>query len=1043
MRVCIFIWASLCLTPVAAQQLFFQPIPADVYKGATQNWDVVQDNQGVLYFANNDGVLTFDGRDWNLLPMPNKDFVFSVALDNKGNIYVASFNEFGFFERDGRGGHTYHSLVTDLPGQYRDFKYLDEIIVYSDEVFFVHKERIFHYNGERLDVMPQRRGGMIVLNNTLHLFRNDSVYVYDQNNFHYSSLSTALTSIDIRWVGKYEGHSFIILDNKNVLWTLNPGDGANAELTMLSEIGQHLAGLLRFRMLALDNGMLAILSREELLFLDRHARPVARINKEAVGENLTNRLLFQDNQHNLWVTTNASLIQVTTSSPLSFYDKHNGLSGTVMALGQHGEQKYVGTTTGVFYMEHNDRFTAIPECSGEAWNFYSFNGRFYVAHGTGVFELQGRRATRLVSHNFVHSLSSIPGRDDMLMMGTYNSGIWIIRKAGTTWVRNKVHGFEEETRFIQPDDQNKGYWISHYNKGIFHITLNERMDSVSAVKFYDQAHGLPSRLNNRIHRMKDGRLVVTTTDGLYGYNETKDGFEPLEGFDAMTGNNISIYAWDQNPQGDVYFWGGFPDRSEYAGVWQKEGGNYRMEATPFRKAAISVRDHRVDVDAPVMCIGGNEVWIGNNGRVIRYDPQQKTFFGEPFQAMIRKVWARDSLLHPSSARLPYSHNSIRMEFTSVFFENPDKTEYQFMLQGFSSDWSPWSMSNEAVYTNLPEGNYTFTVRARNVYGSVGLPASYSFYILPPWYKTWWAYAGYVLMLASFTALMININTRRIRKSKMVLEKKVRKKTEKLRARNKEVLEKNNKIEKQARELEALNFTKDKLFSIVSHDLRGPLKQIQVIMDMMEKEHLSEDDFKAHFPKLKESIEHTVNLTDNLLHWANSQMEGIQAQPSPLNIRQIARENYQLFKPLADGKQIILVNAIDTDLYVYADRDMIRLVLRNLVNNAIKFTKSGERILLAATRKHAMVEISVEDTGIGIPGDEIDKLFTHKHTPRRGTVGEKGIGLGLQLCHEFIEKNGGSIRVKSKSGKGSTFIISLPAINVRDAKEVSADDRHRQ
>lgn len=238
-------------------------------------------------------------------------------------------------------------------------------------------------------------------------------------------------------------------------------------------------------------------------------------------------------------------------------------------------------------------------------------------------------------------------------------------------------------------------------------------------------------------------------------------------------------------------------------------------------------------------------------------------------------------------------------------------------------------------------------------------------------------------------------------------------------------EKNQEIQRQARELGNINGAKDKLFSIISHDLRSPLSSLKGLMDLVIEGVLSKDEFLPVAQNLKHSLESVQESLDNLLYWAQSQLKGLQVNPEPFTLREIVNEKIKFFQEVGKSKNISIYNEIDDDLEVLADKNHVRLIFRNLIANAIKFSMFGGSIVISHKQNEDNVEISVSDTGVGMSSKDVSRLFrTETHFSNPGTQKEKGIGIGLLLTKEFVEKNGGYITVTSELGKGSTFTFTL-------------------
>ena len=242
-----------------------------------------------------------------------------------------------------------------------------------------------------------------------------------------------------------------------------------------------------------------------------------------------------------------------------------------------------------------------------------------------------------------------------------------------------------------------------------------------------------------------------------------------------------------------------------------------------------------------------------------------------------------------------------------------------------------------------------------------------------------------------------------------------------------VEKKNLELQEKNFQLEELNSGKDKLFSIIAHDLRGPLGNILLFADLLET--LGPEDYgrlQKIIAQLRTSAQNLASLLENLLAWARMQRSMVEFQPKSLNIKHIIDWNINLLQPTATQKNIRFHNALKNDLQVFADMDMLNTVMRNLLSNAVKFSKKGDTVDITAAPEDNLVKVAVSDKGIGIPEQKLSELFrVGAKTQRRGTDGERGTGLGLLLCKEFIEKHGGGIEVESIVDKGTTFSFSIP------------------
>lgn len=241
-----------------------------------------------------------------------------------------------------------------------------------------------------------------------------------------------------------------------------------------------------------------------------------------------------------------------------------------------------------------------------------------------------------------------------------------------------------------------------------------------------------------------------------------------------------------------------------------------------------------------------------------------------------------------------------------------------------------------------------------------------------------------------------------------------------------ILQRNNEeIQKQAQELDQLNSLKNKLFSVIAHDLKAPMYALRNMFDDIQKQDMPAEEIKELVPDVKNDLNYTVSLMDNLLQWAKSQMQAYTVKPEVHSIRDMIDEVTQVLCLQAEAKKIHIENKATDGHNIWADRDMINLVLRNLISNAIKFSPSGAKIFVGTFDQRNMTEIYVKDSGKGITEDEMKKIGTQEFYSSNGTAHEQGTGLGLMLCREFLAKNNGKLRIQSEPGKGSVFSFTLP------------------
>lgn len=264
---------------------------------------------------------------------------------------------------------------------------------------------------------------------------------------------------------------------------------------------------------------------------------------------------------------------------------------------------------------------------------------------------------------------------------------------------------------------------------------------------------------------------------------------------------------------------------------------------------------------------------------------------------------------------------------------------------------------------------------------------------------------------------------------LLKQRMLQKKNTEINRQNEIIAEKARLLENQANELEELNTLKTKLFSVVSHDLRSPMYALRNLFRNMHQKNTPAPEIKRIVPDVLMDLNYTIGLMENLLQWSKTQMQSSAARAEELDISKMIEEVLQLLRLQAEAKQIYIENKNNAQVWVYADKDMVNLILRNLLSNAIKFTPNQGYIEVGVNELSSFVEVYVQDTGVGISKEAIRKINESNFYTTKGTSSEAGTGLGLMLCKEFLHKNGGQMHIESEPQKGSVFSFTLPRSQV--------------
>ena len=380
---------------------------------------------------------------------------------------------------------------------------------------------------------------------------------------------------------------------------------------------------------------------------------------------------------------------------------------------------------------------------------------------------------------------------------------------------------------------------------------------------------------------------------------------------------------------------------------------------------------------------------------------------------------------PEGLSLPYNNNYLTFKFIGISQSHALKIRYQFQLEGQDINWSGLTDHTEVSYGNLTPGNYRFKVKAMNSEGVWSNECNYSFSIRPPWWKTWLFYVLSALSFISGIFIYIKWRERELEQQNSELEKKVEEQTHELKAKNEELLIANHN-------LQDTNSEKDKFFSIIAHDVRGPLGSFLSLTEIMaeEIEQFTKEEVREMTKTMKKSAANLFELLGNLLEWARMQRGLTSYSPQKIVVSELITESSEILLQTAQNKSITVTTNVPADLEVVADRNMLSSVIRNITSNAVKFTpKSGKITISAVEIGNGMVEFRIKDSGIGMDPQMVKDLFRiNVNNRRHGTEGESSTGLGLLLCKDFVERLGGEIWIESEVLKGTTIHFTLLSVN---------------
>ncbi|SHF68173.1 Two component regulator propeller [Mariniphaga anaerophila] len=516
-----------------------------------------------------------------------------------------------------------------------------------------------------------------------------------------------------------------------------------------------------------------------------------------------------------------------------------------------------------------------------------------------------------------------------------------------------------------------------------------------------------------------GVVWAGTDKGLNAYSPAKNSFIPV--FTDHDFSFLSISSIQSVNPGELWLStnsGIF--RVEYA--WNEDETAMTIETKYFSRSDGLLSSNYFARAAATS--GDGIVFFAGNEGIDYFDPWKTYSYKKPAaQVFISEILADGTPVFPQGVSeigdgeklvLKYGHKTLFIRFSGLDLSNPGTKNFRYKLEGLNDDWVYLQNEQMVSFTHLLPGTYFFTLEIQqNDKQWDGPNGVLQIVIKRPFWLSWLFYVPLLLIVAGVFLAVLKIRSRVLIARQRELERIIDERT-------KELTVKNN-------QLEIANQTKSKLLSIISHDLRSPFSGLLGILDL-----LTDPDSgipcEKHTELLvaaKASANDTFELLENLLLWARSQMKEMKCRIEKQDLSKVLQKNVNLKKQIAAHKNITLSGHFPDALEASFDREMVNTVIRNILSNALKFTPSGGEVNLLAKTEGSTVIVSVADTGIGIKEENMEQIFSLGKSNGKGTLGEIGTGLGLVICKEFVERNGGKIWAEPNSPAGTVFHFSLP------------------
>ena len=914
------------------------------YNAHSQNWSILQDHRGIMYFGNGDGVLEFDGISWRFIQLPKATIVRSLAKGRSGNIYIGSENEFGYLAVDHEQRAAYVSLSKTLTPGVRDFGDVWCTVVADNYVYFSTDKYLFRivdpigHDFDSNDVRTwrtntrfhmafgvQKQVFVRQVDIGLMTIDMDSLILVPGGEFYRDRAVYAMMPFRKKILIATRSSGIYVYDGKESILLRTGADALIKDSRVYH--GTALPGDM-FALATLQSGVIVI---------NGHGDLVAVWNNDSGLQNNTVWTSYVDKNGSLWLGLNSGISKVETPLSLTRFDERSGLEGSVSSITRHNQNIYVSTNLGIYMLLPSSHkrakpmFTRIQGVNTQAWHLLSAGSHLLASANDGVYEITGRAAKKITGHG-PWSLSR--SRIDTNLIYVIGEGLGLLRYRDLRWFyQGKVAGIKEDV--FDGVETDKALWLGSKYQGILRIRLPADHYMKPEIERYDTSSGLPSMAYNFVFPF-GAEVTFGTADGIYRYDETSRRFVPDGRFDAVLKEGAqSIVHLAGEDLGTI--WLGSVTKTGRA-VRTDRGAHYRWIEEPFQRIA-GTRIYAVFSEPGSSTV----LWYGGPDGLIRYDRAANKSYRPLFPVRIRSVSVRDSTLfmdntieHTAGAHVDYENNNFRFTVSLPDYDLTVANMYSYKLEGFDRDWSEWTTESKKDYTNIPEGAYDFRVKAKNVYGHESDQAAYSFVVLPPWYRTWWAFSGYAAAFFAFGFVLIR-----------TLVSKAQKKAVKDRMKIETV---RKEAEEKLRKQVAADF----------HDeLGNRITKISLFSEILRNQMAKEKNTIDYLDKINENAQSLYNETRDFI-W--------QLDPSKDSVYDLAARMKKFGEELYEGTGILFeMEPVSQDLeHIKLPMDYLRntiRVIKEAMHNTLKHSHAATVKLLIQVES-GVLKLQVIDDGRG-------------------------------------------------------------------------------
>ncbi len=712
------------------------------YNAGNQNWMISQDQNQFIYFANNEGLLEFNGSNWNLYKSPNETIIRSVkVIDNK--IYTGCYMEFGFWIRKNNGQLHYTSLSSKIKSKILNDEQFWNIINYDQWVVFQSLDRIYIYD--------TKTNTFRIINPLKKILKSFKTY----NSIYYQTSDYSLFEIE-NGTSKLISNNSILKGNKIVnIFSIDEGLLIHSQyngfyklingnlIKFHTEADLDIAASSIYSSQMLSDGSFAVGTISNGVYIvSRDGKVKYHITQSKGLSNNTILSLLEDSEKNLWIGLDNGINCINLSSPIKSYTDDSGMLGTVYTSILHNGYLYIGTNQGLFYKKYpNDdvHFKFINGTKGQVWSLFVHDKTLFCGHDSGTFIIEGENSKSIFSQSGTWKFEVVPSNNNLILQGNYY-GISLIEKVNDKWVfKNKIEGFNYSSKYLEITNSNEVY-VSHEYKGIFRLQIDNLFKK--CIKLY--AYSNPPKGKNAGLAKFNNSIYYAYKGGIYKLNMSSKLFERDRVLSKIFDNN-------EYNSGKLIL-----DNSNKLWLFSKNYINYFT----LNKLDLSLKKNVISIPSTLTnsMLGYENIYQLSNYQYLvgttdgYYVININDLNVKNYKVLITDVSVNKlnkDLINFSivdQGILEHDENNITLSYTVPEYNKYIYAEYQYLLEGFQDDWSEWSSKSNVTFKNLPAGDYNFKVRSRVSNSVNDALATYNFTIKKPWYATTLAIILYSLLL---------------------------------------------------------------------------------------------------------------------------------------------------------------------------------------------------------------------------------------------------------------------------------------------------------